>query len=106
MENTEHLVQRDIEILQRAQSIGANLDFVLVFAVAGFMAIVGLICIVAMGMWGMIMFGVLAAAGTLDYFTGIGDKAMIISLVVGSAVLGVFTMAVAVFVWTGAGAAG
>jgi len=106
MENTEHLVQRDVEILQRAQSIGANLDFILVFAVAGFMGLVTLLCIVGMGMWGMIMFGVLAAAATIDHFTGIGDKAMIISLVVGSAFLGVATMAVAVFVWTGAGAAG
>ncbi|MFO0713107.1 MAG: hypothetical protein U0353_24845 [Sandaracinus sp.] len=105
MEN-EQLVQRDIEILQRAQSLGANLDFILVFAAAAFMGLVGLLCVVSMGMWGMITFGVLVAGVVLDYFTGIGDKAMILSLVVCSLLLGVATLAVAVFVWTGAGAGG
>ncbi len=104
MEN-EQLVQRDIEILQRAQSLGANLDFVLLFAVAAFMTVVGAICVIGLGMWGMIFFAVLAAGAAIDYFTGIGDKAMIISLVVGSALVGIGTIAVAVYVWTGAGGA-
>jgi small-conductance mechanosensitive channel len=103
MEN-EQLVQRDIEILQRAQSIGANLDFILVFVVAAFMAVVGAICVFCMGIWGMATFGVLAAAVALDYFTGIGDKATIITLVITSALLGIATMAVAGSVWMGAGA--
>lgn len=105
MEN-EQLIQRDVEILQKAQSIGANLDFILVFAVAIFMGLVGLLCVVSMGMWGMIVFAVLAAGAAIDFFTGIGDKAMIISLVVVSAFLGVGTLGVAIYVWTGAGAAG
>ncbi|MBN8613704.1 MAG: hypothetical protein J0L92_24120 [Deltaproteobacteria bacterium] len=104
MEN-EQLVQRDIEILQRAQSIGANLDFLLLFAVAGFMALLGVVCIIGMGMWGMILFGALAAAAAIDFFTGIGDKATILSLVVISALFGIGTIAVAVYVWTGAGGA-
>jgi hypothetical protein len=104
MEN-EQLIQRDVEILKRAQSIGANPDFILVFAAAAFMAAVGLFSVGISMMWGWIIFGVLIAAGVFDYFTGVGDKAMIITLVVSSALIGVFTMAVAVFVWTGAGAA-
>lgn len=102
MEN-EQLVQRDIEILRNAQSIGANKDFLVLFAVAAFMAIVGAVCVLGLGMWGMIMFAVLAAGTALDFFTGIGDKAMILTLVVASALIGVGTMAVAIYVWTGAG---
>ncbi|GAB4211027.1 MAG: hypothetical protein OHK0013_32310 [Sandaracinaceae bacterium] len=104
MEN-EQLVQRDIEILQRAQTIGANPDFVLVFGAAAVMAIIGLLCVGISMMWGWIIFGAIIAGGLVDYFTGIGDKAMIISLVLVSALLGIGSLAVAVFVWTGAGAA-
>lgn len=104
MEN-EQLVQRDIEVLQRAQSLGANLDFILLFVIAAFMAIVGAVCVISLGMWGMICFAVLAGAAALDFFTGIGDKATILSLVVISALVGVGTIAVAVYVWTGAGGA-
>lgn len=105
MEN-EHLVQRDVQILQRAQSLGANLDFLFVFVVAGLMAVVGAICVFCMGLWGVATFAVLAGAVAVDYFTGIGDKAMIIALVVCSFLLGVATLAVAGFVWVGAGAGG
>jgi hypothetical protein len=105
MEN-EQLIQRDIEILKRAQSIGANPDFLLLFAVAGFMALLGVVCIIGMGMWGMILFAALAGAAAIDFFTGIGDKATILSLVVISALFGIGTIAVAVYVWTGAGGAG
>jgi hypothetical protein len=104
MEN-EQLVQRDIEILQRAQSIGANPDFLLLFGAATVMALVVLLCVGISMMWGWIIFGVILAAGAVDYFTGIGDKAMILSLIVVSAIFGVATLAVAAFVWTGAGAA-
>lgn len=104
MEN-EQLVQRDIEILQRAQSLGANLDFLVLFSVAALMAVMVVVCIIGMGMWGMILFAVLAGATAIDYFTGIGDKAMSILLVIISAVFGVLTLAVAVYVWTGAGGA-
>lgn len=103
MEN-EQLLQRDIELLQRARGIGANLDFLLLFAIAAAMAVVGVICVLALGMWGMIMFGVLAAATGLDYFTGIGDKATGVLLVVVSALLGLGTIATAAYVWMGAGA--
>ncbi len=105
MEN-EQLLQRDIEILQRAQSIGANRDFIGLFIVAAAAAGVGLFCVGISMMWGWIIFGLLVAGGLIDHFTGIGDKAMIIGLIVGSALCAVLVMAVAVFVWTGAGAAG
>ena len=104
MEN-DQLVQRDIEILQRAQSIGANPDFILVFAAAAVMGLIGLLCVGISMMWGWIIFGAIIVGGVVDYFTGIGDKATILSLVVVSALLGVGSIAVAVFVWTGAGAA-
>jgi hypothetical protein len=104
MEN-EQLVQRDIEVLQRAQSIGANPDFLLLFGAAIVMALIVLLSVGVSMMWGWIVFGAILAAGVLDHFTGIGDKAMILALILVSALFGIASLAVAVFVWTGAGAA-
>lgn len=103
MEN-ESLVQRDIEILKRAQTIGANPDFVLMFAACVFFLLVGFLCIGISSVPGWVLFGVIVAGVAADYFTGIGDKATLITLVIATLLLGLATLAVAGTVITGTGA--
>lgn len=102
--DTEQLIQRDSAILQKAQGLGANPGFLLVFGVAMAMALAGGISVFASGLWGFVILAALAAGGAVNAFTSIGDKAMIITLVLVSALVGLGTLAITTYIWMGMGA--
>jgi len=119
MEN-ESLVQRDAQLLQQAMGIGQNLSFILVFATAAFFAVLGVITVIAscldynieaphnfegVSISGVVMLVVLAIFNAFDYLTKIGDKVALISWSVVCLLIGIFTMAVCVYVWMGLGGA-
>ncbi len=97
--DTDQLIQRDTQILRQAQGLGANPSFILVFGMAGLMAVIGALCIAALGLWGVAVLVVLAAGAAVSMFTSIGDKAMLITLILVALLDGVATLGVAGTVW-------
>ena len=101
--------------------IGQNLSFILVFATAAFFAVIGVITVIAsclsydytvtphtfsgVSISGIIMVVLLAVFNAFDYLTKIGDKVALISWSVVCLLIGIFTMAVCVYVWMGLGGA-
>lgn len=98
--DNEHLLQRDIEILQRARSIGKNMSALMMFGVALMVAVLGLISVGISGMWGWVTFGAIIVYVVADSFLKLGEKAAMVGIALISGVLGLLTLAVVAYVFT------
>ncbi|MCS6858590.1 MAG: hypothetical protein NZM37_12810 [Sandaracinaceae bacterium] len=101
--DSEQLLQRDIAILEKARSLGSNPDAIFLFFVVGVAALVGMICVLAMGVWGVAMLAAIASAVVADRFLKFGDRFLVIGVALLSLLVGLGSLAVAIFVWTGKG---
>ncbi len=71
------LIARDVALLNKAQGIGQNRSFILFFTVAAIMVISTLVGVIAGGIGGFVLLGVLAGIGALAKFTPWGENLII-----------------------------
>jgi hypothetical protein len=92
---------RDSELLRRAQGLGMNLDFLLIFAVCVIILITGLLTVVVSMPWSLAVFAGIAAFALIGFFTGAADNIMMGTVALIGGVSGLVTIGVAVMVALG-----
>lgn len=97
------LIARDVALLQKAQGIGAQKSYIVIFALAAVMIIAATVGILAGGVVGIAIFIVIAAIMAIAKFTPVGDNLIIGVVVIAALVVGVTAIAGAGYSLTGGG---
>ncbi|MBW2462276.1 MAG: hypothetical protein JRH11_11575 [Deltaproteobacteria bacterium] len=97
------LIARDVALLQKAQGIGAQPSYLIIFALAAIMSVCAIVGVLAGGIVGIVIFVVIAIIGAIARFTPVGDNLIIAVVVIASLIVGVTAVAGAGYSLTGGG---
>jgi hypothetical protein len=92
---------RDTAALQRAQSIAGQPSFLVLFGVCVLVTIAGVISLYTSGLWGLVVFGGIAALVAISVVTKQGDNIMMGVAGILAIISGFLAIGVLVFVMTG-----